>query len=135
LARGPPGFGPRGGGGGGGGGGPPFRGGGGGDGPYRGDGPRGGLGSGLGNKGGPPLPPRVVVDRTKVCPLLLRVYVKGGAHHRIEDFAKRGQVCLIVCGFSGCVCSSQGGLCVVWARHAFAEAGSRECRRLCCVCR
>lgn len=33
----------------------------------------------------------MMIDRTKTCPLLLRVFVKQGAHHRIEDFAKQQQ--------------------------------------------
>ncbi|CAD7699811.1 unnamed protein product [Ostreobium quekettii] len=31
------------------------------------------------------------LDREKTCPLLLRVFPKTGGHHRLEDFAKRGQ--------------------------------------------
>lgn len=54
--------------------------------PNRNIGHVGGLGGGLGAANQP-----VVIDRTKTCPLLLRVFVKPGAHHRIEDFAKRGQ--------------------------------------------
>ena len=80
----------RGGGGGGrGGGGGGFRGPPNGGGGFRGGGP-GGRGGGGPPPAGPPRPP--LVDRTKTCPLLLRVFVKQGAHHRIEDFAKPGQV-------------------------------------------
>mmetsp|Transcript_883 Transcript_883/g.1377 ORF Transcript_883/g.1377 Transcript_883/m.1377 type:complete len:139 (+) Transcript_883:71-487(+) len=31
------------------------------------------------------------IDREKVCPLLLRVFVKFGGHHRVEDYAIRGK--------------------------------------------
>ena len=87
FARGPP-YGGRGGGGGGG---PPFRGPDGGGGDYR-DGPPGPMPRG--GPGGPSGPPRerVAVDRTKTCPLLLRVFLQAGAHHRIDDFAARGKV-------------------------------------------
>ncbi|EFN53580.1 hypothetical protein CHLNCDRAFT_136773 [Chlorella variabilis] len=30
------------------------------------------------------------IDREKVCPLLLRVFPRLGAHHQLEDFARRG---------------------------------------------
>ncbi|KAF8059115.1 hypothetical protein HT031_005287 [Scenedesmus sp. PABB004] len=72
----------------------------GGRGGYGGGGPGGygGRGGGRGGGyGGPPggvaqqaLPPPISVDREKVCPLLLRVFAKRGAHHRLEDYAKRG---------------------------------------------
>jgi hypothetical protein len=32
-----------------------------------------------------------VVDREKTCPLLIRVFIKPGSHHRLEDFAIRGK--------------------------------------------
>ncbi|ELR15541.1 P18, putative [Acanthamoeba castellanii str. Neff] len=35
--------------------------------------------------------PPVVIDREKVCPLLLRVFIKTGGHHRVEDFQARGR--------------------------------------------
>jgi histone deacetylase complex subunit SAP18 len=35
--------------------------------------------------------PVVEIDREKVCPLLVRVFVKPGGHHRLEDFAIRGK--------------------------------------------
>lgn len=40
----------------------------------------------------PPEPePVEVVDREKTCPLLLRVFPKLGGHHRLEEYARRGQ--------------------------------------------
>lgn len=30
------------------------------------------------------------IDREKVCPLLLRVFPRLGAHHQLEDFGRRG---------------------------------------------
>lgn len=40
----------------------------------------------------PPAPaPEVEIDREKACPLLLRVFPKLGGHHRLEDYARRGQ--------------------------------------------
>lgn len=46
----------------------------------------------------PVVPSQVVVkpaepplDRAKVCPLMLRVFTRRGGHHRLEDFARRGQ--------------------------------------------
>eukprot|EP00775_Hariotina_reticulata_P001833 gene1833-2165_t len=54
-------------------------------------------GPGFRGYGGPPmgppaaaLPPPITVDREKTTPLLLRVFPKRGAHHRLEEFAKRG---------------------------------------------
>lgn len=88
--------------------GPPFAGRGGGGLPFRGNdfrdgpapdgfmprgGPPAGIGAGIGPGGQPPAP-QFVVDRTKTCPLLLRVFVKLGSHHRIEDF-NRGKVGLL----------------------------------------
>lgn len=62
------------------------------------DGPRGGPGA----RGPPPGPPGVgqqqapqeaeLVDREKTCPLLLRVFVRNGAHHKLEEFADRNKL-------------------------------------------
>lgn len=41
--------------------------------------------------GAPPMRPPVTVDREKTCPLLLRVFTKHGAHHKVEEFAERGK--------------------------------------------
>lgn len=38
----------------------------------------------------PPAEP-FTVDREKICPLLIRVFIKPGSHHRLEDFAVRGK--------------------------------------------
>eukprot|EP01026_Neomeris_dumetosa_P045129 TRINITY_DN3822_c0_g1_i2.p3 TRINITY_DN3822_c0_g1~~TRINITY_DN3822_c0_g1_i2.p3 ORF type:complete len:138 (+),score=19.37 TRINITY_DN3822_c0_g1_i2:260-673(+) len=35
-------------------------------------------------------PHQFIVDREKVCPLLVRVFPKAGGHHRIQDYQKRG---------------------------------------------
>mmetsp|Transcript_35996 Transcript_35996/g.90920 ORF Transcript_35996/g.90920 Transcript_35996/m.90920 type:complete len:174 (-) Transcript_35996:252-773(-) len=73
------------------------------DGPPRGRGPYGPPrdfgGPPRGPMMGPPRdmgPPRmqepeIVVDREKTCPLLLRVFYKNGGHHKLEEFAVRGQ--------------------------------------------
>lgn len=76
-------------------GGPPFRG----DMGFRRSGDMGFRGSG--DAFGPPPPgpsyppapaaEAFVVDREKVCPLLIRVFIKPGSHHRLEDFAIRGK--------------------------------------------
>mmetsp|Transcript_6379 Transcript_6379/g.14166 ORF Transcript_6379/g.14166 Transcript_6379/m.14166 type:complete len:192 (-) Transcript_6379:895-1470(-) len=39
----------------------------------------------------PPQLPAFVVDREKSCPLLIRVFVKPGGHHRLDAFAVRGK--------------------------------------------
>mmetsp|Transcript_769 Transcript_769/g.1825 ORF Transcript_769/g.1825 Transcript_769/m.1825 type:complete len:166 (-) Transcript_769:94-591(-) len=40
---------------------------------------------------GPP-PPALVIDREKTCPLLLRVFPKLGGHHKLEEYAKVGEL-------------------------------------------
>ncbi|KAK9793716.1 hypothetical protein WJX73_008071 [Symbiochloris irregularis] len=37
-----------------------------------------------------PVAPLPKLDRTKVCPFLLRVFVKLGGHHRLEEYQSRG---------------------------------------------
>ncbi|XP_050229605.1 histone deacetylase complex subunit SAP18-like [Mercurialis annua] len=32
-----------------------------------------------------------IIDREKTCPLLLRVFVKPGGHHKMEEFSVRGK--------------------------------------------
>lgn len=39
---------------------------------------------------GAPVRQPIVVDREKVCPLLLRVFTKHGGHHGLDEFATRG---------------------------------------------
>lgn len=53
--------------------------------PQRGMGP-----PGPSNRPGPPAEP-FVLDREKICPLLIRVFIKPGGHHRLEDFKERGK--------------------------------------------
>lgn len=35
--------------------------------------------------------PILCVPLPQVCPLLLRVFIRRGGHHRLEEFARRGQ--------------------------------------------
>ncbi|CAL8464441.1 g3976 [Coccomyxa elongata] len=39
----------------------------------------------------PVLPTEPEIDREKVCPMLIRVFPQFGGHHRLEDYARRGQ--------------------------------------------
>lgn len=39
----------------------------------------------------PVAPPQPKIDRTKTCPLLLRVYIQNDAHHSASSFAVRGE--------------------------------------------
>jgi len=79
---------------------------------FGGGGPQGGFGGGPRRGGGggggggpyrapqmeqrqqhpqqPPPPPQPKIDRTKICPLLLRVYIQLDEHHAASSFAVRG---------------------------------------------
>ena len=58
----------------------------------RGGGPSSGRATGMHGVPISQAPPLVgpLIDRERTCPLLLRVFPKPGAHHRLEDFHTRG---------------------------------------------